>query len=399
MSNLTFDHRLLKEHTPDPLEGHAVVVFERVGEAGDELHSVLLPGGAPVRPGLPLPFRKRPEYFAYAVDTSPERHLDFSESMRLADHVSEFRVVFNLAYAVADARALARARNTDPLRKVRDQVRVVITREVERLPWQAVWEAFPQHGAAVVNDCMEQLRAFASTYGIALRSLRLTVRLPEAIESLHQEERLTKARRERDQRVTNHDRVLDMQNAELTQTAGMVDGSSRLKAALTDRMVAAAEQGDLGTVDDLITRLSTLHPESGAGIGFGTGYGPAFGAVPGSGRALEGGSTTALPGAPANGARLLSSGGGSKGLGEVLADVLAATGAVRVRAQKHALQSALLHVVAELLVDDLGDSTATVRYAERARAAIKALDPSPGGGELETLKELANPEIVRDRVP
>ena len=34
MSNLTFDHGLLKEHTPEPLEGHAVAVFQRVGEAG-----------------------------------------------------------------------------------------------------------------------------------------------------------------------------------------------------------------------------------------------------------------------------------------------------------------------------------------------------------------------------
>jgi hypothetical protein len=390
MSNLTFDHRLLKEHTPEPLEGHAVVVFERVGEAGDEFHSVLHPGSAPVRPGLPLPFRKRPEYFAYAVDTSPERHLDFNESMRLADHVSEFRVVFNLAYAVSDVRALARGRNGDPLRKVRDQVRVVIRREVEQLPWQAVWEAFPQHAHAIVDECLEELRDFAGAYGIAIRSLRLTVRLPEAIEDIHQGERLTVVKRESEQRVSNHGRMLDLQNAELAQTARLVEGNGRLEAALMETTIRAAEQGDLGTMDDMIRRVRTLQPGGGVGPSGGTARW----------RSGDGTAAEALPPGAFNPGRTLpaSTGPAGGGLGGVLCAVVAATDPVRVRAQKQALRSALLHLVAEMLVDDVGDGPAAAGHADRARKAIHRLDPAPAGADLDALNELADPERLRSRL-
>src|SRR5688500_2496683 len=102
MSNLTFEHRLLKEHPPEPLEGHAVVVFRRVGKTGEEFHSILLPGVAPVKQRLRRAVGESAGYFAYAVDTAPERHLEFSERMRLGDDAREFDVDFELAYAVSD---------------------------------------------------------------------------------------------------------------------------------------------------------------------------------------------------------------------------------------------------------------------------------------------------------
>jgi hypothetical protein len=359
MSNLTFDHRLLKEHTPEPLEGHAVVVFERVGEAGDELHSILLPGAAPVKPGFPLPFRKRPEYFAYAVDTSPERHLDFNESMRLADHVSEFRVVFNLAYAVSDARALARGRNVDPLRKVRDQVRVVIRREVEQLPWQAVWEAFPQHARVIVDESMEELRAFAGTYGIAIRSLRLSVRLPESMET----------------------KLSTIHAAPLDRRVRHVEGTARIEEAMYDSAREAVQKGDLNSAKDMINHIPGFEPFASVGAGGWNG-----------GPAAIGAQQTALPSGVFPTARALPpAAAGAGGLGGVLADIVAATDVVRGRGQKGGLRSALLHLVAEMLVDDLGDGAATTAAAERARAAIGRLDPAPSGAELDALKELADP--------
>ncbi|MBB4638130.1 hypothetical protein [Longimicrobium terrae] len=367
MSNLTFDHRLLKEHTPEPLEGHAVVVFERVGEGGDKLHSVLLPGAPPVKPGIVL-FGRKPEYFAYAADTAPERHLDFTESMRLADHVSEFRVVFNLAYSVADPRALARERNADPLRKVRDQARVVIKREVEQLPWQAVWENFPHYARMVVEDCMEELREISRAYGIAIRSLRLSVRLPDAMES-----KLVKIR----------DEALD-------RTVRGVDGRGRIEDEIYNAAAGAVGRGDMATAEDLMNRIPGQgRREVLAGGGGWNETISVTGAWPGR----------LAPGAP-GGVRALpaSTGAGEKGLEAVLADVVAATLVVRGRIQRLALRSALLHLAAELLVDDAGDGAATVRYAERARSALQALDPSPGGAALDALKALADPDQLRDRL-
>lgn len=365
MSNLTFDHRLLKEHTPEPLEGHAVVVFERVGEAGDEFHSVLLPGAAPVKPGLALPFFKRAEYFAYAADTSPERHLDFNESMRLADHVSEFRVVFNLAYAVADARALARARTADPLRKVRDQVRVVVKREVEQLPWQAVWEAFPQHARMVVDGCMEELREFARTYGITLRSLRLSVRLPERMEA----------------------DLTTVNSAPLKRAVRQVEGVAEIEKAMYGSAVESVQKGDLNSAREMIGHIPGFHPGAITAAG---GWNGGPGALGVQHPALA-------PGA-FNPDRALPAATGAGGLAAVLGDVVAATDGVRGRGQLRGLRSALLHLVAEMLVDDLGDGSGTTGAARRARDAVERLDPSPGAAEIEALLELADADRLRRRL-
>lgn len=391
MSNLTFDHRLLKEHTPEPLEGHSVVVFERVGDRGDEFHSILLPGAAPVKPGLALPFRKRTEYFAYAVDTSPDRQLDFSESMRLADQMFEFRVVFNLSFGVSDVRALARARNLDPLKRVREQVRGVVKREVEMLPRHAMGEAFPRHARMIVDDCMGELREGAASYGIELRSLRLALRLPEAIEGVLQGEHLDIARQSSVQRVTNHGRTLELQNEDLAQAARLVDGNARLEMALIESTIAAADRADLSAMNELIKGTRTLHAGGGA--------------APGGAPRADGGDGTrpqpdALRSGAFNGERglLSASTSGGNGLGGVLAHVMAATDSVRVRVQKQALRAALLHLVAEVLVDETGDGPATAGHAERARKAIERLSPSPVGAELDVLKALADPEHLLSRL-
>lgn len=365
MSNLTFDHRLLKEHTAEPLEGHAVVVFERVGDAGDEFHSMLMPGAAPVKPGLTLPFFKRAEYFAYAADIAPERHLDFNESMRLADHVSEFRVVFNLAYAVADPRALARARNTDPLRRVRDQVRVVVKREVEQLPWQAVWEAFPQHARMVVDGCMEELREFASTYGINIRSLRLSVRLPESMEA----------------------DLTTLNSAPLKHAVRRTHGVAAIEKAMYVSAVESVQKGDLNSAREMIGQIPGFqHGGMTAGGGWNGAPGPGGPQQP-----------TLAP-SVFTGDRALPAATGAGGLAAVLGDVVAATDVVRGRGQMRGVRAALLHLVAEMLVDDLGDGTGTTAAAKRAREEVERLDPSPGSAEIEALLGLADADQLRRRL-
>lgn len=391
MSNLTFDHHLLKKHTPDPLEGHAVVVFERVGRAGDEFHSVLLPGAAPVRPPLvTLPFRKRPEYFAYAIDSSPERHLDFSESMRLPGRMVEFRVVIHLAYAVSDARALATARDLDPLRRVREQVRVVVRRDLELLPRDALGEMFPQYARAVVNGCMDEVCDHARTFGLTIRSLRLEHRMPADIEEIYHQEQRVLVERESEQQRINHDRIMSMQNNALADEAMLVDGSHRLKATVMETAIAAAARGETATMHDRIKQINLLHPGGGPGGGGGAVSGWSQGGVIG---------LQAIAPVVDNGIRALGAGTAGPGgpLGTLLGEVLAATGVVH-GPQRKKLRASLLHLVAEMLLDGLGDGKTTERYAEAAQAAIAGLSPSPGGAELDALKALANPEYLRERL-
>jgi hypothetical protein len=391
MSNLTFDHRLLKEHTPDPLEGHAVVVFERVGTAGDGFHSVLMPGAAPVKPPLvTLPFRKRPEYFAYAVDVSPQRHLDFNESMRLPGRMVEFRVVISLGYAVSDPRALATARDLDPLRRVRDQVRVVVRREMELLPREALSERFPEHARMVVDGCMDEVCDHARSYGLAIRSLRLEHRLPPEIEDIYHAEQRVLAERESEQQRINHDRILSMRNNALADEAMLVEGSHRLKATVVETTIAAAARGETATMHDGIKQINLLHTGGGPAAGWST-----------AGAWSPGGAAGPQAIAPAvpDGVRALGAGtaAGGGAVGALLGDVLSATSVVQ-GPQRKKVRAALLHLAAEMLMDGLGDDASIERYARSARDAIDGLSPSPGGVELDALKALANPDRLRDRL-
>lgn len=390
MSNLTFDHHLLKEHTPEPLEGHAVVVFERVGTAGDEFHCVLMPGAAPIRKLLPIPFRRQPEYFAYAVDVAPERHLDFSESMRPADHVSDFRVVFDLAYAVADPRTLAAKRNADPLRRVRDQVKAVLKREVERLSWDAVTHHFDEHAYGMVAECLEELREFAGSFGIAIRSLRLRVRLPGEVEDVHRTEAVTRVKAESAHRIAAHGQWLDIQGAEVATAARVVDGQARLDSALIDSTIAAIQTNNFNAADDLVRRRGTytaLGAAPGAGAPGWTHGG--MSAPPGM---LNAGVFTGAPALPAS----TSPAGGA--LAAVLNEVVTATSGIRGKVQKSALRAALLHLVAEMLTDDMDDGTEAARRAAHAQKAIAALSPAPAGADADALKALADTDQLRARL-
>src|SRR5688572_17898075 len=103
MKNLTFDEKLIREHRAEPLEGHTVVVLERVGDAGEKFHSLLEPGARRPRPGLLAMFLGRPNlYFAYAVDATSSRPLVFTQHVAMSERGREFHLQFTLWYRVSD---------------------------------------------------------------------------------------------------------------------------------------------------------------------------------------------------------------------------------------------------------------------------------------------------------
>lgn len=130
MNNLTFEEGLIRAHRIEPLEGHTVVVLERVGDAGERFHSLLEPGTAPPRNGLRRSFGTPARYFAFAVDASKARLLDFTEQVEMAEGAQAFEVHFSLFYRVSDPKLLVTVRNSDPLQRVRRQVADVVIGEV-----------------------------------------------------------------------------------------------------------------------------------------------------------------------------------------------------------------------------------------------------------------------------
>jgi esterase/lipase superfamily enzyme len=178
MSNLTFDEKLIREHTPEPLEGHTVVVLERVGDLGEKFHSLLEPGAERPRRGLLFFLRKPDTYFAFAVDASRSRSLSFTEHVVMEDRPHELDLHFSLWYRVVDPQLLVATRESDPLQRVRSHVAEVVTREIAELPWSEVWHSFRATSESVVCSTLAKLKSFARDYGISIASLRLRAKLP-----------------------------------------------------------------------------------------------------------------------------------------------------------------------------------------------------------------------------
>jgi hypothetical protein len=421
MENLSFDERLIREHTPEPLEGHTVVVLEQVGQQGERLHSVIPPGGKPPRPGLLAWMLGTKRFFAFAVEASPERHLAFPEHVVMADHVHEFDLLFDLHYHASDPSAVAANRNKDPLARIRRKAAEIVRREVSRLEWGEVWSGFQGAGERIVAVCIPELRTFAAPYGISINALYLTERMPEGATrvSRHElENQQTAAIAESDarrdvsitgsqeavaiaqsdsaHRIEQNDLANILERAALKRAAHAATGTTRLQDEFVSAMAGAIQRvaGQLTTpeqFEELLGMKQTVLralgngasadaaaiPEGTAGGLFGNGGQVA---LPGGGTA-----TAALPATTSTGR-----------LGGLLAEVAAATQKVKNRNQRLALSSALLHLVADVLVDESGTAAAGSEHAERAASLIDVLAPAPSSQEADALRRLADPETLHE---
>ena len=378
MSNLTFQHRLLWEHTPDPLEGYAVVVFQRVGAQGDGVIAVLEPGAAPLRPKRPLFFGKAAEYFAYAVDAYTERQIDFPESIQLGDHVTGVQVTCELAYAVADARTLAVARNKDPLGEVVKKLRAVVRRELAKLDWNEAWESFASHAASIVASTLGEVRGFGERLGIAVDTYRLTLHIPEDLRRIFEDERKAMLERDSRDRRERQDRILTVRGEALAVEAELSQGRTRFTRAAIDATVAALGRGEPESVDDLLRQFPELRLHPSTRDGFGA-EADGFARLPQS----SGGRPSLPPAASA-----------ADPLTATLVELVSATDVVHSSAQMRKLRAALLHLVAEVLVD--GD--ALEACAATARRVVEELDPSPGGEPLEGIQRFTEAQLLRRRL-
>jgi hypothetical protein len=82
---------------------------------------------------------------------------------------------------------------------------------------------------------------------------------------------------------------------------------------------------------------------------------------------------------------------GAGGLSVLLHQVVSATQNVGGSGRRLELRSALLHLVAEVLLEDLGDPAARARYADRARQLFASLERTLGPHELDALRALSDP--------
>ncbi|HEX6042480.1 hypothetical protein [Longimicrobium sp.] len=188
MSNLTFESGLLQDHEAEPLEGHAVVVFERVGDAGERFHTVLRPGDPPMKrePRVTSLFRKPAEYIAFAVNLAPEQSDHFVEPVRLADGLHDIHVSFGLTFDVVAPETLAAHHRTDPLIHLRDKVRRTFLGEIAHLDWTVVKTRFREAAGTLVARHMAELQRFAGKFGLVLRSVGMSPRISRDLLALEE---------------------------------------------------------------------------------------------------------------------------------------------------------------------------------------------------------------------
>lgn len=387
MSNLTFDETLIREHAAEPLEGHTVVVLERVGEAGEKFHSLLEPGDDVPRKTLIDYLRRKPTaYFAFAVDASRHRQLSFSAPVQMAEHAHDFELQFSLWYRVSDPQVLVAARTGDPLGRVRTKVVEVVTEEMAELPWTDVWHAFRATADRMVEGTMGTLKAFAREYGLSIGSLRLRARFPDddvavegEIHRLRQRGRVEREGIDVEHEVQGHRRVRMLESAALADEEAVVVARRRHREAVAQATTETSAR--LIRESSSVVDMGDVH----AGLSGPAWNGFAIHVHDGTSGRLGAGNS-ALP-APQ----------GEAGLPGVLADLVAQT-QFRPDAQCRRVRAALLHLVAAVVADDsLQLSPRVAEHAGQVRAEIDAATHLPRS-QSDLLHALADPQRLRQRL-
>jgi hypothetical protein len=392
--NLTFETNLVREAKAEPLEGHTVVVLERVGQAGEKFHSLLEPGDDRPRQGVIAFLLKKPNiYFAYAVDGSKHRLLRFSAPVQMSERAHSFKLGFNLWYRASDPQLLVAARTSDPLKLVRSKIVEVISAEMSDLPWTSVWQSFRAAADVVVAGTLTTLRAFARDYGIAINSLELRAEFSES--AVAAEKEIVDIR---DRTRVNAERLRAMQ-ALKNERSDLRRGNA-VREEEDRTLLAGRELQDVirnETRDKVAERIRSANSlyevaEVQRSIGVMPAL-PLYGLAPQAGM-QAGASPLGLGGGHA--AAALTSGADAASV--VLGELVSLTG-FQPRSQARRVRGAVLHVVAGVLAeDDTGhDSPELAAWAARARLAIQGVS-SLAQSQADALQALADPAQLRGRL-
>jgi hypothetical protein len=369
-ANLTFSCNILRAHTPDALEGHTVVVFEKTGTAGEAFRYQLVPGQMPPKPQLSLAYLFRndksgPNYLAFAVTDHPELRTVTTAAVTTDDQKHSFSTAISAAFRVEAPRLIVARRNDDPLQKLQTEMAAVVARELAQHDWEDIRHHFRQTEEDIVPKVLPPLRRFASSYGFWIEALSLTCQLGE------QDLRLIDQERE-------SELVTERRKIELQQVVDLRSLEARVKAQERQDLVfsAAAEAAakairnvpeSIHTVAELAKSFDTFARYSGNSGEF-------------TRRLLEEAENTGEAGS---------------GAGTLIAEMLLETEKLSWRTvdQKRRTQSAIIHLIAELLPEDPDE-----KAVEAHRKRVTDLGGSLDAEETERVQRFSDPEIIRGQL-
>jgi hypothetical protein len=376
MDNLTLSLKVAKPHTIDPLEGHTVVIFEKVGDAGEEYRFEIEPGQTRPRTKLNLfewlRGQKPPNYFAYAVSGLPELRWTFTTDVTLDIQAHKFTLLVTLAYSVGGPRLLVTRRNDDPIRQVRDYIAGLLARQFAQRTWGEIRHDFRLMERQIIAATIDAARQFADHFGIRVHGIELNHRLQEKdFADLQQQEAAQRAKEQAeldgeveraklaqtaqtDTMKSGFDRERALRDKEHEQELSLLDRDHEIDRRSREALLARYRRDDMldeavaqtivrltgsaETPDDLLRTFGKLRANDQLSIGSGS--------------------------APQR--AILTGGSQQSGAGPTVAEALSETEQMGfAHKDKQQLQSAILHLIAELLLDGSADEQAIARYAAK----------------------------------
>lgn len=392
MENLTLMMKIAKPHTIDPLEGHTVVIFENVGNAGEEFRFEIAPGQtAPVAKRTIFEVirgRKPPTYFAYAVTGMPELRWQFTADVTLDIQTHTFTLLVTLTYSVSEPRILVTRRNDDPIRQVRDHVIALLARQFAQRTWAEVLQNFRDVERIVVASIVPLAQQYASQFGINVHDVELNHRLStEDVDRLLNVERVKMNEEAKRVGLIATDQTQELQ--ESLEDERTVRGLERLVA----RRALDVRVANIGREDQLADSYAKTMARVIENVG-------ARAETAGDIRELlkiRGWEETPLvESGPNHGRRAVTAGeSGPSSTVAVIAEALETTERIGLsRSQKQQLQSAILHVIAEIILNAEGAEGMIERYAAQIDEIRHELKVSREHADY--LKQFVQFETLRD---
>lgn len=443
MGNLTLEEKLVVDHEGiDSLPGYTVVLFEKLDKGGAAFSRLLNPGERFQQSGFRF-WDKSNKYFSVAVNKSVLSY-SFEEPVTLDDEIHTFTLKFHLKYRASNPQLVAELRDQDPLRKLRDETALVVGRACAQRKWEMVTNRFRELEVVVMNGERSALRQYAGTLGLEIFSIALDKRLPsevvaipkaqekaeeekrkfqieQELESTKEEIKRTRAHLRRLEDIENQYLIRDR---ELEKQYELKDREDAIQRAAREReldgvthqhaMRGAQADGEL----ELQEREAAVHREKqrrklleDQTEAMGTAVKNAAEGISTPAELLEGAQvvqqisgiaqsnggtsplTTGLPGTNGNGYAL---GAGDDGLLGLANQFIAESERWSCTyAQKQAVRSAVLHLVAEALLDDHADDKVLKQYADRLSEIGSSLQQQLTITQFRFIDRLRNNEHLR----
>jgi hypothetical protein len=163
------------------MKGFKVVVFEKTSRGGTMFNRILNPGDSPIK-GRNRFLSITPKYTCFAVSSDNNLNIDMETRMTLAAQQQYFTLNSTVYFYVSSAKLMARAFETDPVRRIKDELEKRLKKNVlqSKIHIQDVLDNFFAIKEKILSySTLNQIREFAGEFGVIIKEVDMTYTIPE----------------------------------------------------------------------------------------------------------------------------------------------------------------------------------------------------------------------------